>query len=477
MGPTDAELLQRYARHGDEDAFAQIVQRHLDLVYSAAVRQVRTPALAEEVSQAAFLELARAAHRFEPGMVVSAWLYQVTRRRVIDALRRETNRQQREEVAAGIFAMNAPSPDWIAIEPWLDDAVSALDEADRTAVLLRFFEGKSLREVGEAIGASENAAQKRVARALENLRDLLGERGVNVGAGGLGFALASHAVGTTPPAVAAAVLSATSTAAYAAVSTSATIPLSAMTLLKKSLFAGAMVLLTGTAIHQYRQATDLREQLAALRATAANSRAMETPASADPGPLREAHDDRERTQAELLRLRGEVARLLREQADAARGAAAVLQPPAAAFGSDDSEYSAIGAATVEAGLERLLTAARRNDPKNFANFVAWRQGEGVPSEDVERLREQMTHNVGATAGHVIGIENMHVLNQRELTSDLVRARVEAVGPDGRTIQREMEFAREGDEWKPVLSVERRPAGTPSPRLYLPLTPELGPIDP
>ena len=107
MSDTDLQLLARYARHHAEDAFAEIVRRHLDLVHSAALRQARSPELAEEVAQAAFLDLARQAHLLPSDTVVPAWLYQVTRRTAIDVVRRETSRQLREQVAQELHAMNA----------------------------------------------------------------------------------------------------------------------------------------------------------------------------------------------------------------------------------------------------------------------------------------------------------------------------------------------------------------------------------
>ena len=179
----------RYTRQHAEDAFAEIVRRHLDLVFSAALRQVRSPQLAEEVAQSAFTDLARNAAKLTNAAggspVLTAWLYQVTRRTAIDVVRRESRRQLREQIATEMNAMNANAADWTHIEPLLDEAVSALDDTDRAAVLLRYFENKSLREVGQTLGTTEDAAQKRVSRAVERLREFFAKRGVTVGASGL----------------------------------------------------------------------------------------------------------------------------------------------------------------------------------------------------------------------------------------------------------------------------------------------------
>src|SRR6185503_12929633 len=163
----------------------EIVRRHVDLVHSAALRQLRSPELAEEVAQTVFIELSRRARQLPSDTVVGAWLYNQTRRRAIDVVRREASRQLRERIATEMNAMNATAADWTHIEPLLDEAMHALDDTDRAAVLLRYFEKKSLREVGATLGTSENAAQKRVVRAVERLREFLVKRGVTVGASGL----------------------------------------------------------------------------------------------------------------------------------------------------------------------------------------------------------------------------------------------------------------------------------------------------
>src|SRR5438445_5898219 len=147
MSDTDMELLARYTRLHAEDDFAELVRRHLGLVYSAALRQVRSPQLAEEVSQSAFIDLARNAARLKPDTILTAWLYQVTRRTAIDVVRREASRQFREQIATERNAVNATAADWTHIEPLLDEAMHALDDTDRAAVLLRHLDTQSLREV------------------------------------------------------------------------------------------------------------------------------------------------------------------------------------------------------------------------------------------------------------------------------------------------------------------------------------------
>jgi DNA-directed RNA polymerase sigma subunit (sigma70/sigma32) len=123
---------------------------------------------------------------------------QVTRRTAIDVVRREASRQLREQIATEMDALNATAADWTHIEPLLDEAMHALDDTDRAAVLLRYFENKSLREVGVTLGTSENAAQKRVSRAIERLREFFAKRGITVGASGLVVVISSNAVQAAP---------------------------------------------------------------------------------------------------------------------------------------------------------------------------------------------------------------------------------------------------------------------------------------
>jgi RNA polymerase sigma factor (sigma-70 family) len=175
----DIELLQQYAREGSESAFAALVARYVNMVYSAALRKTGNPHAAEEITQAVFIILARKAGRLHRRTILSGWLYQTARLTAASFLRNEIRRARREQEAYMESSSNEPEPnDWLHIAPLLEDAMGQLGDADRAAVVLRFFDKKSFQEVGAAFGASENAAKKRVARALEKLRRGLASRGV-----------------------------------------------------------------------------------------------------------------------------------------------------------------------------------------------------------------------------------------------------------------------------------------------------------
>jgi RNA polymerase sigma factor (sigma-70 family) len=244
---SDLECLQRYARDNSQEAFAAVVARHVDLVYSAALRQVRLPALAEEVAQLVFLDLARAAGKLPSSQPLAAWLYVVTRRTAVDVIRRESRRTARERTAAEILAMNSPPPGWSRIQDSIDDAMESLNETERTAIVLRFFENLSLREVGATLGISEDTAQKRVSRALDRLRVFFDRRGVAVTAAGLATDLSAHAIEAAPAGLSAAISAGTSLAAVAK-----TTGLIAMTTLQKSVLIATAVLAGGAGIYENR---------------------------------------------------------------------------------------------------------------------------------------------------------------------------------------------------------------------------------
>jgi RNA polymerase sigma factor (sigma-70 family) len=317
MSEADLQLLDRYARDRAEDAFAELVRRHLDLVYSAALRQVRSPQLAEEVAQSVFTDLARAAHRLAPDTVLAAWLYQVTRRTAVDVVRREVRRQLREQIATEMNVPPAPVSDWTRIEALLDDAMSALDETDRTAILLRYFENKSLREVGQMLGTSDDAAQKRVSRAVERLREFFTKQGITVGAGGLTALIASNAVQAAPTGLAALVSTATLSAgtAITAVTTATATKVVAMTTLQKSLVTAALALLAGAGLYEARRASLVEQQLRLLQqrdvALLEQTNRLGFGRNASPASLvlEQENERLRRNNEDLLRLRAEVARL------------------------------------------------------------------------------------------------------------------------------------------------------------------------
>ncbi len=312
MSENDLDLLGAFLRDQSQDAFTALVQRHLGLVYSAALRQVRSPQFAEEVAQSVFTDLARNAAGLKPGTILTAWLYQVTRRTAIDVVRREARRQSRERVASELNAMNALADDWTQIEPLLDEAMQSLDEAERTAILLRYFENKSLREVGEALGTTDDAARKRVTRAVDCLRSFFARRGKTLGASGLVAVISANAVQSAPVGL---VVTISNAAALTGSTIVATTKAIAMTTAQKVLIASSLACAIGAGIYEGIQASDLRKQVVVLQQQQAllagqNAQLTDERDAAvrrlAGGPATEAQLNR--AAAELAKLRGDIAR-------------------------------------------------------------------------------------------------------------------------------------------------------------------------
>ncbi len=322
MTDHDLDLLRQFTGGQSQDAFTTLVNRHVNLVFSAALRQVRSPQLAEEVSQSVFADLANQAGQLQSDTILTAWLYQVTRRTAIDVVRREARRQLREQIATEMNAMNASTADWEHIEPFLDEAMHALDDTDRTAVLLRYFENKSLREVGEAIGVGDDAAQKRVSRAVDRLREFFTKRGVTIGASGLTILVSANAVQSAPAGLAAGI--AATTASAAVISTSTVIAATktiAMTTLQKIVIVAALATAVSAGLFEARQNSRLRDQLETLQQ-------QQAPLAEQIRQLEQQNTDatnrlalmgaklasQPKTPNEVLKLRGEVGRLKQENA-------------------------------------------------------------------------------------------------------------------------------------------------------------------
>jgi RNA polymerase sigma factor (sigma-70 family) len=199
----DAALLRRFAEAGDQDAFTELVRRKVNLVYSAALRQVGGDAhLAQEVTQGVFVALASRAAALSRHPLLAGWLYTTTHFIAAKAVRTTSRWRQREQEAT---MRNAPrtdqETDWNELRPVIDDVMHELGAKDRAAILLRFFEGKSIAEVGAAIGLAENAARMRIDRALEKARVRLEKRGITSTATALGAALVRQPATAAPAAV------------------------------------------------------------------------------------------------------------------------------------------------------------------------------------------------------------------------------------------------------------------------------------
>ncbi|MBI5381269.1 MAG: sigma-70 family RNA polymerase sigma factor [Opitutae bacterium] len=264
----DADLLRRYARNRNEEAIAELVRRHIDLIYSAALRQVGGDAhRAQDVAQTVFAAMARRAAVLAQHPNLLGWLYTSTHHAAAQMRRTERRRQEREAHAMQIMThAEEPTVDWQQLSPLLDDAMQELGERDRQAVLLRYFSGQTFAEIGSRLGVTEEAARKRVARALDRLRLLLTSRGVSSTTAALGLILANQAVTAAPAIVSNAVVGAVvNTTAGVGGITAALLEFMAMTKTQLGIvgaLAGLCALIT---VSQYRSVASRRSELANLQ--------------------------------------------------------------------------------------------------------------------------------------------------------------------------------------------------------------------
>ena len=301
--PDDATLLRRYATERAEDAFAELVRRHVDGVYSAALRRVGGDAhLAEDVTQQVFVALARKAAALVGHPVLSAELYRTTRNEAANLVRHERRRKRRELEAGTMEELLAPTntrADWSRVAPVLDAAIDELNERDREAILLRFVDRLGFSEMGAALRLTEDAARIRVKRSLEKLRVLLTQRGVTSTGTALGLALANHALAAAPSGLAASVTGSVALSANAATSpVVAFLQLMSASKIALTVAGTLLVLAVGIAT---RESSNRRAAEAALNAAdqsyvaqIAKQRALEQRAQAserDAAQLRETIDE------------------------------------------------------------------------------------------------------------------------------------------------------------------------------------------
>lgn len=314
------QLLGEYVKNGSEAAFGELVARYLDLVYSAALRSVNGDAhLAEDIAQTVFLDLARMGQTISTEVMLGGWLHRHTCFVAANTLRGERRRQSRERQALEMTTLQN-QPDLSSISAILDEAINELGDADRKAVLLRFFEQRDFRSMAEVLGSSEDAARMRVTRALEKLCTILKRRGVTASVATVSALMGASAVQAAPAGLALVI----STAALAGktipfAAAAATTKAIAMTTLQKSILGATLAVAVGAGIYEVRQASDARQENLALQQHRASlvqqtqNLARERDAAARQLALLRADNERlTRDAEELVKLRSEVARLRNE---------------------------------------------------------------------------------------------------------------------------------------------------------------------
>ncbi len=391
---TDSQkLLTEYVETGSEPAFRELVTRYLDLVYSAAVRLVDGDThRAEDVVQTVFADLARMARTLSSEVMLGGWLHRHTCHVAATILRSERRRQSRENQAAEMNALQDHSESNLAqVAPILDEAINHLGQDDRTAILLRFFEQRDFRAIGRALGTNEDAAQKRVTRALEKLHSLLKHRGGAFSAVTLGTALATEAVTAAPAGLAVGISSAAmATAAVTGGTTVTLLKIITMTKLKLGIIGAIVVAGVATPlVIQHQAQVKLREVNASLRQQAGEKDQLAVENQRLSNQLAEAKTSRSlagEQLSELVRLRAEVGTLRNQKPVPAQNhqervvattsdfqlqrqldAPTVTLLPAASWAN-------VGTATPEASWQTLQWALAKRDINAFAQTVAWDPG-------------------------------------------------------------------------------------------------------
>jgi RNA polymerase sigma factor (sigma-70 family) len=429
---TDSQLLLAYAENRSEAAFAELVRRHVDFVYSAARRMVRDSHLAEDVTQCVFVALANSAAQLMERPVLSGWLHRTAQNIAAQTVRTIERRRTREQEAAAMNELLSadPAATWEHISPHLDTALGELSEPDRDAVLLRYFERKSAREMAGILGTSEDAAQKRVSRAVERLREFFAKRGVTVGAGALVAVLSANAVQASPAGLAVAISTAAVLAGTVATTATATaIKTIAMTTLQKALIAAILTTAVVTGIYEARQASGLRTQVQTLREQQAplldqitqlkadNEGLSNRVAQADRSPLLSSERLRE-----LLRLRGEVGVLRRQQRELEQAAATQAKIPG------------------PAALPAAGATPPPNQPAPFQMQLVLDQ----PGEDAE----SMTNNASGAGGETLHVQKTPLMDYTAISSASVTTDASSGAP-----QINVEFSEVGKELFAAITKE------------------------
>jgi len=436
----DAELLSGYVRGRSEAAFAELVERHLPLVYSAALRQVNGEIeLARDVAQTVFIDLARKADSLPARTVLAGWLYTSARFAASKAVRDDHRRRSREQSFAAMQTPHLePGPDPEAdasqLRAVLDGAMAELSPADRDAVLLRIFQSKEFKAVGAALGISEDAARMRVNRALELLRDLLNKRGVVFSTGGLAALLTAEATAAVPAGLAASITGAALAGAASGGATLTILKLMTLTKVQAGMLS-ALVLagFTTPVVLQHQALARARAERDTLRAEAAAGAALREANEQLSNQLAQARSSQALAagqEHELLRLRNEAGLLRRQAAEAAQlqqqlgqlKASLNSRPAASPSGANEIVFSRdslafAGYATPEAAVQSGLWAFTKADYKNVLASLtpgaAKRMGPLLESGSDEQIVSQFPFNVLARST-ALRVTQKDVVSENEI---------------------------------------------------------------
>jgi RNA polymerase sigma factor (sigma-70 family) len=472
----DAALLRRYAENRDEPAFAELVRRHLNLVYSAALRRLGGDThRAADVSQHVFTALARDAQKLSNHAVLTAWLYTATRHAAIDVIRTEQRRRAREQEASAMQNLLSPpgsDVDWVKLRPVLDEVMDELSDADRTAVLLRFFEQRSFAEIGAALAVGEDAARMRVERALDKLHGLLAPRGVTSTAAALATVLANQAVVAAPAGLVATITSVAQAGAGATGGAVAAAKIfTYMSTTKIMAGVAGIIAVAATAITwQQRQANaELRSEMGTLRQqTAAQVASLRAENERVVAEKRAQEDAANAEHIELTQLRAARDAFRKRQAQSASVQPATSSGGNAAAPADGLKpgmvsvdaLQNVGRNTPRAAAQTMMSAAQHGDTELAASCLAFDPAERAKLEAfIASLPEDQRAKFGTPelmmasviSGSPKPIAGVQLLKETNPDADTAVQEVQIQYQSGEVRQDEIKFRRDPDGWKQVVS--------------------------
>jgi len=456
----DQVLLRDYVQNGSEAAFATLVRRHINFVYSAALRMLLDAHLAEDITQKVFLALVRNAPKLQHCCVLSAWLHRTTRNISAMTVRGEVRRRARETEAALMdHQLSDTKTFWDHLSPLLDDSLLQLSTKDRDALLLRYFERLTAREIAQRLGLSEDAAQKRTVRALEHLRQILSRRGVTITGSTLAAAIGFGSVQSAPAALASSVI-ATSLLAFASTSTSGIIALMTTTKFATVVAALAAVGLGTVATIEHQNNARLRSQLAARETQmiqvqeAKNQPAAEIMDNNDVAVRRDEH-------TELLRLRNELALLRQQQQEKRSGLQtqnSSSHAPQPSKGSVEfvpaDHWEDVGSATPQNAFQSFMATLKTADPNRIESAIHWELNwkEDTSDEDrrmMDKSKQDYLKMLQLAPGKLSAF-NLAPIPQSD--SDRKRVFFHLLTTEGTELSSSFEMIQRDGQWKPVLAM-------------------------
>src|SRR5262245_44243925 len=475
---TDHELMRQYLRSGSEEAFGELVHRHVDLVYSTAFRVLRNPGFAEEVTQRVFIALARNAGKLQQRPVLTGWLHETARNFAVTTVRSEERRRLREQEAAALRSLDSDDPQavWDRIAPHLDGALAQLGEEDRDAILLRYFERKTAREIGEQLGLTEEAAQKRAARALDRLRLIMAERGLVAPVTGFAAVLSMQAVQSAPVGLTASVIAA-GTAETITSATSTIGLIMASTKIKIGLAAALIAAASIPLAIQHQTNTRLRGEIEGHSQPGAELARLREELRRLTAEARSLAEQREKDSRELARLRGQLAaansRETKTPSVAKSPHAAAPRTPTDPSAAEEGklvqreEWRNIGFQIPSAAVQTLEWAKINGDTNVIANGLAWadENSRAAVAAIFAAAPESVRARYGSADQYVLGLFNhsgptdaRHTLLsyriiEEQVAGDEAMLQVEYHYADGSTHAGPRRYVRIGNEWRQALDFD------------------------